>query len=89
MDWKIALSTFGLVFLAELGDKTQLAAIAMAVKSRSPMAVFVGAVAALALVTLVGVSLGEAVANLIPAALLQKVSGALFVVIGVAILLFG
>ena len=89
MDWKIALSTFGLVFLAELGDKTQLAAIAMAVKSRSPVAVFVGAVAALALVTLVGVSLGEAVANLIPAALLQKVSGALFVVIGVAILLFG
>ena len=89
MDWKVVLSTFGLIFVAELGDKTQLAAIAMAAKSRSPVAVFVGAVAALALVTLVGVALGEAVASFIPAALLQKVSGALFVVIGVAILLFG
>jgi len=89
MDWKVVLSTFGLIFVAELGDKTQLAAIAMAAKSRSPVAVFVGAVAALALVTLIGVAFGETVASLIPAALLQKVSGALFVVIGVAILLFG
>ncbi|HDH09432.1 MAG TPA: TMEM165/GDT1 family protein [Chloroflexi bacterium] len=89
MDWKVVLSTFGLIFVAELGDKTQLAAIAMAAKSRSPVAVFVGAVAALALVTLIGVAFGETVASLIPAALLQKVSGALFVVIGVAILVLG
>jgi len=89
MDWKVVLSTFGLIFVAELGDKTQLAAIAMAAKSRSPVAVFVGAVAALALVTLIGVAFGETVASLIPAALLQKVSGALFVVIGIAILVLG
>ncbi len=89
MDWKVVLSTFGLIFVAELGDKTQLAAIAMAAKSRSPVAVFVGAVAALALVTLIGVAFGETVASLIPAALIQRVSGALFVVIGVAILVLG
>lgn len=89
MDWKIALSTFGLVFVAEIGDKTQLAAIAMALKSRSPVAVFVGAVMALAMVTLIGVIFGEAMADLIPAYLAQKASGALFVIIGIIILLLG
>ena len=58
MDWRVLASTFGLIFLAELGDKTQLAAIAMSAESRSPIAVFVGAVLALALVTLIGVAVG-------------------------------
>ena len=66
MDWKTILSTFGLIFLAELGDKTQLACIGLACKTRSPLAVFLGAVGALAAVTLVGV-IFEALANLVPA----------------------
>ena len=53
MDWKTILSTFGLIFLAELGDKTQLACIGMACRTRSPLAVFLGAVGALAAVTLI------------------------------------
>jgi len=52
MDWKTILSTFGLIFLAELGDKTQLACIALTCRARSPLAVFLGAVGALAVVTL-------------------------------------
>ena len=51
MDWKTILSTF-LIFLAELGDKTQLACIALTCRARSPLAVFLGAVGALAVVTL-------------------------------------
>ena len=89
MDWKTILSTFGLIFLAELGDKTQLACIGLVGRTRSPLAVFLGAVGALATVTLVGVVFGEALVNLIPAAYIRKASGALFVVIGAAILISG
>ena len=86
MDWKIALSTFGLIFLAELGDKTQLAAIAMVARSRSPVAVFVGAVGALAAVTLIGVVFGETLSRLIPAQYIQKAAGLLFIVVGIVVL---
>jgi len=89
MDWRTILSTFGLIFLAELGDKTQLACIGLACRTRSPLAVFLGAVGALATVTLVGVVFGEALANLVPAAYIRKASGALFIVIGAAILISG
>ena len=89
MDWKTILSTFGLIFLAELGDKTQLACIGMACRARSPLAVFLGAVGALAAVTLIGVVFGEALANLVPVAYIRKASGALFVVIGAVILISG
>jgi putative Ca2+/H+ antiporter (TMEM165/GDT1 family) len=89
MDWKTILSTFGLIFLAELGDKTQLACIGLVCRTRSPLAVFLGAVGALATVTLVGVVFGEALANLVPAAYIRKASGALFMVIGAAILISG
>ncbi len=37
MDWRILATTFGLIFLAELGDKTQLAAMAMAAESKAPV----------------------------------------------------
>jgi putative Ca2+/H+ antiporter (TMEM165/GDT1 family) len=87
MDWKTIFSTFGLIFLAELGDKTQLACIGLTCRARSPLAVFLGAVGALATVTLMGVIFGEALANLVPAVYIQKASGALFIVIGVAILI--
>ena len=89
MDWRTMLSTFGPIFLAELGDKTQLACIGMTCRTRSPLAVFLGAVGALAAVTLVGVVFGEALTNLVPAAYIRKASGALFVVIGAAILISG
>ena len=89
MDWKTILSTFGLIFLAELGDKTQLACIGLTCKARSPLAVFLGAVGALAVVTLLGIVFGEALANLVPATYIRKASGALFVVIGAVILISG
>ena len=89
MDWRTILSTFGLIFLAELGDKTQLACIGLVCRTRSPLAVFLSAVGALAAVTLVGVVFREALANLVPAAYGRKASGALFVIIGAAILISG
>jgi putative Ca2+/H+ antiporter (TMEM165/GDT1 family) len=47
MDWKLILSTFGVIFLAELGDKTQLAAVTLSASTRKPLAVFIGASLAL------------------------------------------
>ncbi len=86
MDWRVIASTFGLIFLAELGDKTQLAAIAMSAETKSPVAVFIGATAGLALVTLIGVAVGGTVARIIPARYIRMAAGALFVVMGVFML---
>jgi putative Ca2+/H+ antiporter (TMEM165/GDT1 family) len=83
----VIASTFGLILLAELGDKTQLAAIAMSAETKSPAAVFVGATVALALVTLIGVAVGGAVTRIIPARYIRMAAGALFVVMGVFMLL--
>ena len=47
MDWRVMLTTFGVIFLAEMGDKTQLAAMTMAAQKKSPWAVFIAASLAL------------------------------------------
>jgi len=86
MDWRVFFTTFGLIFLAELGDKTQLVAIAMAVKSRSPLAIFLGAVLALAMATLIGVLFGEALTRVVPEAYMRKAAGILFLAVGLLIL---
>ncbi len=87
MDWKLAASAFGAVFLAELGDKTQLAAISLAASSNRPVSVFAGASAALVTVTLLGVLLGAALTNVLPLAYLRKAGALAFVAIGIAMLL--
>jgi putative Ca2+/H+ antiporter (TMEM165/GDT1 family) len=87
VDWRVIAGTFGLIFLAELGDKTQLAAIAMAAETKSPVAVFLGATVALALVTLLGVAVGGTLTRVIPARYIRMVAGALFVVMGIFMLL--
>jgi putative Ca2+/H+ antiporter (TMEM165/GDT1 family) len=87
MDWRVVVTTFGLIFLAELGDKTQLAAIAMAAESQTPLAVFIGAVLALALVTLLGVAIGGTLTRVIPAQYIRMGAGALFIVVGAFMLI--
>jgi len=87
VDWRLMASTFGLIFLAEMGDKTQLAAMAMSAESKAPLAVFAGAVLALVLVTLIGVALGGSLTRVVPARYIRMASGALFVVIGIFMLI--
>ena len=87
MDWKVFIVTFGTIFLAELGDKTQIAAIMMTSKTRLPLSVFVGTVLALTLVTLIGVVFGEALVRVVPEHVIKRIAAGAFVVIGVLMLL--
>jgi len=80
---KILLSTFALLFVAELGDKTQLAVISMTAKHKAPWWIFIGATLALAAVTLLGVLGGELLTRIIPEAVLRKIAAVLFVGMGV------
>ncbi|NJL01211.1 MAG: TMEM165/GDT1 family protein [Spirulinaceae cyanobacterium SM2_1_0] len=74
MDWQLLGLTFATVFLAEIGDKSQLAAIALSGSSRSPRAVFFGTVAALLLASFVGVLAGGGVAQVLPVRTLKAVA---------------
>ncbi len=82
MDWKVFATTFGTIFLAELGDKTQLASILMTSKTKLPLSVFLGASTALCLVTLLGVLFGEGLTSIIPQNILKKGAALAFIVIG-------
>lgn len=87
MDWKIAATAFGAIFLAELGDKTQLTALTLTASTRQPLAVFIGASAALVAVTLLGVVAGAALGEALPLDLIRKAAAVAFIAIGVAMLL--
>jgi len=87
MDFKVMLTTFGMIFLAELGDKTQLATFAFAAESKTRLAVFFGAAGALVLTSLLAVVFGSAVSRLIPANYIKAGAGALFVLLGLWMLL--
>lgn len=89
MNWNAVITTFGLLFLAEMGDKTQLATITMVARTGSPWAVFLGASLALVAVTLLGVVAGSLLARWIPPALLHRAAAVGFIVIGALMLLQG
>lgn len=86
IDWKVFMLAYGILFLAELGDKTQLAVFTMVTQYKSPVSVFLGASLALATVTLIGVLFGEAVSRYVPPQYLQIGAGILFVGIGIFVL---
>ena len=86
LKWGAFWTTFGALFLAEMGDKTQLAVITLAAQTRSPVSVFLGAALALALVSLIGVAVGSVLGEYLPADLLRKVAAVAFIVIGVLML---
>jgi putative Ca2+/H+ antiporter (TMEM165/GDT1 family) len=88
MDFKLMLTTFGTIFLAELGDKTQLATFAFSAESHSRLAVFLGSAGALVLTSLLGVLFGSAVSRLIPPHYIKIGAGTLFIVLGLWMLVF-
>lgn len=87
MDLRVLLTTFGIIFLAEMGDKTQLAAMTMAADSKKPWAVFIGASLALVAVSGLGVLVGSVVGDYLPIIWVKRVAAVAFIVIGVLMLL--
>ena len=88
MDWKIFGTAFVTLFLAELGDKTQLAVITMTADTESKLSICLGAASAVVVVTLIGVLVGGALSAWIPTEWLQRIVAVAFIVIGV-LMLFG
>lgn len=86
MFWQTFLSTFGLVFLAELGDKTQLATMLLVAQEKSPYAVFFGSASALVVSSFVGVVAGMAITKVIPTNYIQTGAAVAFIVLGVLML---
>lgn len=87
MDLKLLATTFGAIFLAELGDKTQLACIMMAAKTGKPWTVFVGTSLALVLVSLIGVLFAQLVSGVLPTEWIKRIAALGFIIIGVLMLI--
>ncbi len=83
----LLFTTFVTVFLAEMGDKTQLTTITLSSTTNKPLAVFIGSSLALISASLLGALAGGSIANLIPAFLLKLLSGIVFLIIGINLLL--
>jgi putative Ca2+/H+ antiporter (TMEM165/GDT1 family) len=86
MDWKLFASTFAAIFLAEMGDKTQLATMSLSAGS-SRWVVFAAAATALVATSAVAVVAGEAVARVVPAVWVKRAAGLVFVVLGLVYLM--
>jgi len=82
MDIKLLLTTFGLVFLAELGDKTQLATFCFSADCDNRLAVFLGSAGALVLSSLIAVLLGAGVSRFVSPATIKIDAGVFFVIVG-------
>ena len=87
MDWRVLLTTFGVIFLAEMGDKTQIAAMTMAAEKKRPWEVFIAASLALAAVSAIGVLVGNTLGQHLPLVWIKRAAGAAFIVIGALILI--
>ena len=83
MDMKLLATVFASVFLAELGDKTQLATLLFAAdRAASKLAVFLAASAALVLATGIGVLAGGVISQHVSPAVLKYIAGTGFILIG-------
>ena len=87
MDWKTLASAFGAIFVAELGDKTQLATLTMSASARAKWSVFAGSALALITTSAIAVLAGEAITRVVPAHWLRRIAGAAFIVLGVLYLI--
>ena len=89
MEKSLFWATFVTVFLAEVGDKTQLAAMTATAKSGAIWTVFFAASAALVCATAIGVVVGGALFKVIPEHMVKYAAGAAFICVGVWVLVKG
>ncbi len=82
----LLLSTFITIFIAELGDKTQLATLTMSGTSNKPLAVFLGSSTALVFASLIGALAGGSISNFLPEIILKSLASITFFIIGIKLL---
>jgi putative Ca2+/H+ antiporter (TMEM165/GDT1 family) len=82
MDWRLLLVTFGSVFLAELGDKTQLATLCFAAGKNTLVPVFIGSSLALVTSSLLACLVGSALTKVLPIRWVHLGAGVVFIVLG-------
>jgi putative Ca2+/H+ antiporter (TMEM165/GDT1 family) len=87
MDWKLLTSTFVSIFVAEIGDKTQLATLSLAAGGKSRLSVFAGSALALCATSAIAVIAGEGVSRVISPVWLRRIAGAVFIAMGLLFLL--
>ena len=75
MATKALLMTFGVIFLAELGDKAQLVTLTFAPESKSRLAVFIGSASGLVFTTLLTVLFGAGIGRIVPPNYIQIAAG--------------
>ena len=80
------LAALGVVFVAELGDKTQLVTTSLAAQHDAVLAVFSGSTLALWAVSLLGIFLGKQLIRVVPLPTIHKGAGVLFLVFGAVVL---
>lgn len=86
MDWQLFSTTFVTIFLAELGDKTQFAAVAAASEANSTKEVLLAVILALSLAGTLGVLGGRLLSQFLNPEVVRYVSGALFILVGIWVL---
>lgn len=86
MDYKIFFTTFMTIFLAEMGDKTQFAAMAASSQTKNTLSVLLAVMLALALAGALGVLFGRVLGELIQPSTLKWISGTLFIGVGLWVL---
>jgi len=87
IDWEIFASTFGAVFIAELGDKTQIATLSLSAGNTSKWTVFAGSALALCATPAIAVLAGGLVSRFVSPLWLRRISGGVFIALGIASLL--
>ena len=87
MDWKALFTAFITIFIAELGDKTQLATFSLATGGTSRWTVFVGSALALIATSAIAVLVGSSLGRVLPAVWLKRGAGVLFIVLGIVFLI--
>ncbi len=82
LNLRLIASTFLMIFMAELGDKTQLSIFALAANRKAFFSVLIGATGALILTTLIAAALGSVIGRFIPEKVIKIVAGVVFLGFG-------
>ena len=87
--FSILITAFSTIFLAELGDKTQLATLMLSAQSGRPLIIFIGAALALISTSLLGVLIGRWIANNLPRQRFTLLSGIIMLSLGIYLVIQG